>query len=158
MPILTGEPDEMDRLVEIHKPDLVLLNLVLPGTDGFELMKRIPDVAKVPVIVLSGRGTGQDIARAFEIGAADYVVKPFSPTELVARIRAALRKRAMYEQTRVLAPLPGRKPDYRLYGTQRLSGRQPGTAHADRVQAAVRAFHQCRKCIDSRSAAGTSLE
>ena len=104
MPILTGDPDEMDRLVEIHKPDLVLLNLVLPGTDGFELMKRIPDVAKVPVIVLSGRGTGQDIARAFEIGAADYVVKPFSPTELVARIRAALRKRAMYEQTRVLAP------------------------------------------------------
>ena len=103
-PILTSDPDEMDHLIETQKPDLVLLNLVLPGTDGFELMKRIPDISKVPVIVLSGRGTGQDIARAFEIGAADYVVKPFSPTELVARIRAALRKRAMYEQTRVLAP------------------------------------------------------
>ena len=104
MPILTGDPDEMDRLVEIHTPDLVLLNLVLPGTDGFELMKHIPDISKAPVIVLSGRGTGQDIARAFEIGAADYVVKPFSPTELVARIKAALRKRAMYAQTRALEP------------------------------------------------------
>ena len=97
-PILTGDPDEMEQLLETEKPELVLLNLVLPGTDGFDLMARIPDVSEVPVIVLSGRGRGHDITRAFELGASDYVVKPFSPTELVARIRAALRKRALPRQ------------------------------------------------------------
>ena len=97
-PILTGDPDEMDQLLEVEKPDLVLLNLVLPGTDGFELMKRIPDILDVPIIVLSGRGKGHDITRAFELGAADYVVKPFSPTELVARLKAALRKGAVRRQ------------------------------------------------------------
>ena len=97
-PILTGDPDEMEQLLEVEKPDLVLLNLVLPGTDGFELMKRIPDILDVPVIVLSGRGKGHDITRAFELGAADYVVKPFSPTELVARLKAALRKGAVRRQ------------------------------------------------------------
>ena len=97
-PILTGDPEEMERLLEAEKPDLVLLNLVLPGADGFDLMKRIPGILEVPVIVLSGRGRGHDITKAFEQGASDYVVKPFSPTELVARIRAALRARAMPRQ------------------------------------------------------------
>ena len=69
---------------------------MLPGTDGFELMRGIP--GEIPVIFLSGRGRGQDIARAFEMGAADYVVKPFSPTELVARVRAALRRRSSFFQ------------------------------------------------------------
>ena len=94
-PILTGDPDEMEQLLEVEKPELVLLNLVLPGTDGFDLMERIPDVLDIPIIILSGRGRGHDITKAFELGASDYVVKPFSPTELVARIRAALRKRAL---------------------------------------------------------------
>ena len=97
-PILTGDPEDMERLLEAERPDLVLLNMVLPGTDGFELMKRIPGMLEVPVIVLSGRGRGHDITKAFEMGASDYVVKPFSPTELVARIRAALRARAMPRQ------------------------------------------------------------
>ena len=57
-------------------------------------MRSIPNVSEVPVIFISGRGGDQYVARAFEMGAADYILKPFSPTELVARIRAALRKRA----------------------------------------------------------------
>ena len=93
-PIVTGDPGEFEHLLEVEKPDLVLLNLVLPGTDGFELMRSIPNVSEVPVIFISGRGGDQYVARAFEMGAADYILKPFSPTELVARIRAALRKRA----------------------------------------------------------------
>ena len=97
-PVLTGDPEEMERLLETEQPELVLMNLVLPGTDGFDLMTRIPDIFEVPVIVLSGRGRGHDITRAFELGASDYVVKPFSPTELVARIRAALRKRTLPRQ------------------------------------------------------------
>ena len=97
--ILTDDPDEVHQLLEVQKPDLVLLDLVLPGTDGFELLKRIPRDRDVPVIVLSGRGGDEHIAKAFEMGAADYVAKPFSPTELVARIKAAVRRQAAARQS-----------------------------------------------------------
>ena len=80
-------------LVRANDPGLVLLDLILPGTDGMELMKEIREVSGVPVIFLSVNGQEEIIARAFEMGADDYVVKPFSPTELVARIKAVLRKR-----------------------------------------------------------------
>ena len=96
-PVVTGEPEEALRLVEEERPELVLLDLMLPGTDGIELMKDILDVADVPVIFLSAYGRDDLVARAFDTGAADYVVKPFSPTELSARIRAALRRRAAAE-------------------------------------------------------------
>ena len=92
-PIVTGDPQEALSLVEANDPHLVLLDLMLPGTDGIELMGNILDMADVPVIFLSAYGQEETIARAFEKGADDYVVKPFSPTELVARIKAALRKR-----------------------------------------------------------------
>ncbi len=93
-PVVTGEPEEALRLVEQERPDLVLLDLMLPDTDGIELMKDILDVADIPIIFLSVYGREELIARAFDMGAADYVVKPFSPTELAARIRAALRRQS----------------------------------------------------------------
>ena len=65
---------------------------MLPGTDGIELMNTVSELAKVPVIFLSAYRQDEAISRAFEAGAADYVVKPFSPTELVVRINAALRR------------------------------------------------------------------
>ena len=92
-PIVTGEPREVDALIRKEKPHLVLLDLVLPGFDGIEMMERTPEIAEVPVIFLSAYGRDEIIAKAFEKGAVDYIVKPFSPTELVARIQAALRKR-----------------------------------------------------------------
>ena len=92
-PMVTADPGEALRLVEEYKPDLVLLDLVLPGTDGIDLMKDIAETRDVPVIFLSAYGQDKLVARAFDMGAADYVVKPFSPTELLARIRAALRRR-----------------------------------------------------------------
>ena len=96
-PVVTGDPEEALRLVGEEKPDLVLLDLMLPGADGIELMKDILGAGDVPVIFLSAYGRDELIARAFDMGAVDYVVKPFSPTELAARIRAALRKRAASE-------------------------------------------------------------
>ena len=96
-PIVTGDPEEIPRLMAEQAPQLVLLDLVLPGSDGIELMQEIREIADVPVIFLSAYGQDEVVARAFDLGAADYVVKPFSPTELVARIRAALRKRAAPE-------------------------------------------------------------
>ena len=92
-PVVTGDPEEVSRLMAEEEPRLVLLDLMLPGSDGMELMKEIREVSDVPVIFLSVNGQEETIARAFEKGADDYVVKPFSPTELVARIKAALRKR-----------------------------------------------------------------
>ncbi|MCY3912129.1 MAG: response regulator [Chloroflexi bacterium] len=101
---VTSEPAEFDHLIQAEQPHLVLLNLMLPGTSGFELITRIPNVFEVPVIFLSGRGRAQDFAQAFEMGAADYLVKPFAPTELVARIRAALHKRSVYRQAQAVEP------------------------------------------------------
>jgi signal transduction histidine kinase/DNA-binding response OmpR family regulator len=98
VPIVTGDPGEVLRLVEDQRPNLVLLDLVLPDSDGMDLMKDILEIADVPVIFLSAYGQDGVIARAFDLGAADYVVKPFSPTELVARIRAALRRRIPPDQ------------------------------------------------------------
>ena len=93
-PIVTGDHRELARIVKTEKPRLVLLDLVLPGTDGIELMESIPELIDLPVIFISGYRRDETIARAFEMGAADYLVKPFSPTELIARIRAVLRRRA----------------------------------------------------------------
>ena len=93
-PVVTGDPEEVDRLIQENDPQVVLLDMMLPGTDGVELMKSILEVVDVPVIFLSAYGQEELVARAFDMGAVDYVVKPFSPTELAARIRAALRRRA----------------------------------------------------------------
>ena len=89
----TGDSEEARRLMEREQPRLVLLDLVLPGTDGIELMQDMLRIADVPVIFLSGYGQDLVISRAFEMGADDYIVKPFSPTELAARVQAALRRR-----------------------------------------------------------------
>ena len=89
---MTADPQDVSRLMREEAPHLVLLDLMLPGTNGMELMEEILNTGDVPVIFLSAYGQDETIAGAFEAGAADYVVKPFSATELVARIGAALRK------------------------------------------------------------------
>ena len=96
-PVVTGDPEEAVRLMTEERPRLALLDLVLPDSDGIELMRAILRIADVPVIFLSAYGRDDTIARAFEMGAVDYVVKPFSPTELAARIGAALRRREVAE-------------------------------------------------------------
>ena len=95
--VATSDPDDVLRLIEEERPHLVLLDLMLPGVDGIDLMKDIVAAGDVPVIFVSAYGQDRLVARAFEMGADDYVVKPFSPTELVARIKAALRRRTLSE-------------------------------------------------------------
>ncbi len=91
-PLAAGNPEEALRLMQEEKPHLALLDLMLSGADGIELMQDILSISDVPVIFLSAYGQEELVARAFDMGAVDYVVKPFSPTELGARIRAALRR------------------------------------------------------------------
>ena len=103
-PHVTGEHRDLAELIRAKRPALVLLDLMLPGADGIELMETVPELADLPVIFISAYGRDETIARALEKGADDYLVKPFSATELVARVQAALRKRAGPE-TFVLGPL-----------------------------------------------------
>ena len=90
--LVTGDYNELPDIIRTAHPALVLLDLMLPGTDGIGLMDRTPALADLPVIFISGYRREETIVRALDSGAADYIVKPFSPTELTARIRAALRR------------------------------------------------------------------
>ena len=92
--LVTGDPAELEHMIDTEKPALVLLDLALSGTGGSGLAQRIPALADLPVIFSSGCRRDETVARALENGGADYIAKPFSPTELVARTRAALRSRA----------------------------------------------------------------
>ena len=92
-PLVTGTPQDLPRIIRTERPRLALLDLMLPDVDGIELMRQVPELADLPVIFISAYGRDETVARALESGAADYLVKPFSPTELVARVRAALRRR-----------------------------------------------------------------
>ena len=100
VPIVTGDHHGISRLVRTKNPELVLLDLMMPGADGIELMETVPELVDVPVIFLSGYGRDETIARALELGAVDYIVKPCSPTELTARVRAALRRESTPEPFR----------------------------------------------------------
>ncbi len=88
---VTGDPRELSQLIETERPDLILLDLMLPDADGIELMRRLPELAGLPVIFISAYSREETIAQALERGAVDYIVKPLSATELKARVGAALR-------------------------------------------------------------------
>ena len=92
-PIVTSDSQELGHLMRTRKPALVLLDLILPDTDGIELLHVVSELADLPVIFISGYGRDETIAKALDAGAEDYLVKPFSATELTARVRAALRRR-----------------------------------------------------------------
>jgi DNA-binding response OmpR family regulator len=80
------------ELLEAGSPDLVVLDVMLPGTDGLELCRWIRSRSKTPVIMLTARGEESDRIVGLELGADDYVTKPFSPRELAARVRTVLRR------------------------------------------------------------------
>ena len=92
-PISTDDPRQVGRLLTTKRPQLILLDLMLSESDAFELLERTPALLEKPVIFLSGNSEERNIVRALEMGACDYIIKPFSPAELVARVATALRKR-----------------------------------------------------------------
>ncbi|HVM13528.1 MAG TPA: response regulator transcription factor [Egibacteraceae bacterium] len=90
--VATGDGQAALRLVEQERPDLIVLDLMLPGLPGTEVCKRIRVTSDVPIIMLTAKDTEVDRVLGLELGADDYVTKPFSPRELLARIRAVLRR------------------------------------------------------------------
>ena len=89
--LVTGDHAKLSHLIRTGEPHLVLLDFTLPGTNGITLMGSVPELADLPVIFLSGYNRDETIAEALNAGATDYIVKPFSPTVLVAKVRVALR-------------------------------------------------------------------
>jgi len=90
--LTAGSGEEALEEVQAQEPDLVVLDVVLPGMDGFETLKQIRAVSGVPVIILSAKGENTDKITGLGLGADDYLAKPFSPDELVARIEAVRRR------------------------------------------------------------------
>ena len=90
--ITAGGANDALALVEERQPDLVVTDLSMPGGDGFSLITSIRELRATPIIVISVRGREQDKVRALDLGADDYVVKPFSVAEVLARVRAQLRR------------------------------------------------------------------
>ena len=98
--VQASDGPEALRLAEAQPPDLVVLDLMLPGLDGIEVCRRLRAQSAVPIVMLTARGEEADKLSGFDVGADDYVTKPFSPRELVVRVRAILRR---VEATRVPA-------------------------------------------------------
>lgn len=89
---LVNRGDQVLDLFNSHTPDLVLLDVMLPGIDGIEVCKIIRESSMVPIVMLTAKGDTQDVVLGLEAGADDYMVKPFKPQELVARINTRLRR------------------------------------------------------------------
>jgi DNA-binding response OmpR family regulator len=88
--------------VQTQEPDLLVLDVVMPGMDGFETLKQIRAVSPVPVIILSAKETNVDKVKGLKMGADDYLAKPFNPDELVARIEAVRRRLAPAENRKII--------------------------------------------------------
>jgi DNA-binding response OmpR family regulator len=90
--LIAGDGEEAVSTAAADQPDLIVLDLMLPKLDGFEVCRRVREFSLVPVVMLTARGEQGDKLRGFEAGADDYLTKPFAPAELVARVRAVLRR------------------------------------------------------------------
>ena len=123
------------ELCERLRPDLVVLDLMLPGLDGLDVCREIQRERPVPVLMLTARDSETDLIVGLEVGADDYLTKPFSARELVARVHALLRRverrPALPDRDAAARPDHARARD--SSGAQR---RRPGAPHADRVRPA----------------------
>jgi two-component system response regulator MtrA len=96
---LVNSGDQVMAIFEQHDPDLVLLDVMLPGLSGIEVCTLIREKSMVPIVMLTAKGDSYDVVKGLEAGADDYVVKPFNPSELVARIKVRLRRSSTESST-----------------------------------------------------------
>ncbi|HLF78041.1 MAG TPA: PAS domain S-box protein [Dehalococcoidia bacterium] len=88
---VTSDPEQVTELIDSKEPSLIILDLTLPRISGFDVLKRIREFSSIPVIFLTASEREEDLVRALKLGADDYISKPFSPSELIARIEACIR-------------------------------------------------------------------
>ena len=98
-----GDGVEMTLYLETNQPDLIILDIMMPGDDGFTLCQRIRQTSNVPIIMLTANSDEVDRILGLEIGADDYMAKPFSPRELLARIKALLRRSVFIKEETISA-------------------------------------------------------
>ncbi len=115
-----AEGEGVSEWVKVNTPDLILLDIMLPGKDGLEVCKEIRSFSKIPIIMVTARVEEIDRLLGLELGADDYICKPFSPREVVARVKAVLRRTygekeshdfLMLDTNRYVATLDGKKID-----------------------------------------------
>ena len=111
----SGATDGADGLRKLYdlKPSLVLLDVVMPGLDGWQALERIREVSDIPVIMLTSRDSELERVRGLRGGADDYIVKPFSAAELVARVEAVLRRASDARDVRHSCGREGLRPGHR---------------------------------------------
>lgn len=90
--ITAASGEEALKILSKKMPDMIILDIMMPGIDGFEVLQEIRKISKVPVLILTARGEAEDRLSGFELGADDYLVKPFLPKELLLRVNAILRR------------------------------------------------------------------
>ncbi|OIJ21445.1 DNA-binding response regulator [Anaerobacillus alkalidiazotrophicus] len=95
--------------------DLIILDIMLPGLDGWELCKEIRSSFKTPIIMLTGKGESYDIIKGLDLGADDYVIKPFDPKELIARVKAVLRRYNVLNSEQEILSFPTLVIDMKQY-------------------------------------------
>ena len=129
------------QLFERESPDLVVLDINMPGASGFQVCEAIRTQSRVPIMMLTVRGEEEDLVRALELGADDYLTKPFSPRTLLARIKALLRRAGMENS----APLAAGRVSARRRGAHRaIGGGGAGAPDQARAAAAADAAGECR--------------
>lgn len=99
IPIVTLDGEEALEKYEREKPDLILMDVMMPKKDGFEVCREIRKHSNVPIIMVTARGEDFEKIMGLDLGADDYIVKPFSPSEVMARVRAVLRRLTKEEDT-----------------------------------------------------------
>ena len=99
--ITANSGEEAHKLILAKMPDMVITDVMMPGIDGFELLQEIRELSKIPVLMLTARGEAEDRFAGFELGADDYLVKPFLPKELLFRVEAIM-KRVYPEEDRII--------------------------------------------------------
>lgn len=109
--LTAGDGEEALRIFRAERPDMVVLDVMLPGADGFEVCKEMRKESDLPILMLTARSEEIDRVVGFEIGADDYVAKPFSPRELVGRVKAILRRSKKESDT------PEGDSDSRVFGS-----------------------------------------
>jgi len=110
-PVFAADGHEALAAARQHRPALVLLDVMLPGLDGFEVCRQLREESDVPIVLLTARSGDSDKVVGLDLGADDYVVKPFSPRELIARVRAQLRRHAATAEDQPVLAAPGLRLD-----------------------------------------------